>query len=116
MTILNTINTPIYEFAWTPFAIIAAIVLGGALLALIAYIVYCTWVDSDIGMFLFSGPVLLLIPLVCVVVMSLGATKTENYNTSYQVIFNEPQDMTELANKYEILDVQGQIYTIKEID
>lgn len=115
MTILNTINTPIYEFTWNAPAIAVAIVFGLLLLGMIAYIIYgaCEYGAELITLLLFTIPLAILI---FILVNSAGQMETGAYDTSYQVIFNEPQDMAELANKYEILDVQGQIYTIKEID
>ena len=58
---------------------------------------------------------LVLIAFVAFVVCVVGAfTKTDVVTTTHRVIVSDDVNMNEFLDKYEILDQEGKIYTVKE--
>lgn len=53
---------------------------------------------------------------ISIIVSSLGASqnKTDISHIEYKVIIDESVSMVEFMDKYEILDQEGEIYTVKE--
>ena len=60
-----------------------------------------------------KGPVFLIICVILTIVCGCLIPKNK-YETHYQVTVDNSVSMNEFQNKYEIIKVEGKIYTIKE--
>lgn len=102
-----------YSFNWTAFWIVAAVLF---LICLIIYL--CTiqevkvihWTVALIGIWIFVS---VLFGGVFAGVIYPTATE---YVTEYKVYFEADIDMNDLAEKYEIINQEGKIFTIRERD
>ena len=106
VTILNS-----YEYLTNVVSIIGAnvvfvVLLMASIFILIKLFKYssrCSWTEFAI----FVICVVLTITFGCLV-------PKEKYETQYQVTVDDSVSMNEFQNKYEIIRVDGKIYTIKE--
>lgn len=100
-----------YAFNWTAFWVVFGIVFGICAIVGIKTVITgeCTWTII---------PALLPVALAGGIV--LGAAfgtmcKTPTaYETHYKVTIDDSVSMNEFLDKYEILDQEGKIYTVKE--
>lgn len=62
------------------------------------------------------GYICLVVIIASIVVGSIGGSKskTDISHIEYKVIIDETVSMVEFMDKYEILDQEGEIYTVKE--
>lgn len=106
VTILNS-----YEYLTNINTIFGSIVLFiGFLVASIAtfitlfrYISRCSWVEYVI-----------LIVLVALTITVGCLIPEKKYETQYQVMVDDSVSMNEFQNKYEIIKVEGKIYTVRD--
>lgn len=85
--------------------------------------VLCVWffVAAVIVLFLllkdgcdsWKGPVFLIICVALTIVCGCLIPK-EKYETRYQVTVDDSVSMNEFQDKYEIIEIEGKIYTVKE--
>jgi uncharacterized membrane protein len=100
-----------FAFNWTAFWIVTAACFIICLIAYLCTIWECEvlpWTVAMIGIWIFASVMLggLFGGVVC-------STPSE-YTTEYKVYLEGDVNMTEFAEKYEILDQEGKIYTVKE--
>jgi hypothetical protein len=94
-----------YVPAWLAFI---AVILG----ALFLTITICCFVDRYDGVgFLFGA-----LSCICIVIAIHGAVSNKNNvnHIEYKVTIDDSVSMNEFLDKYEILDQEGKIYTVKE--
>ena len=100
-----------FAFNWNAFWIMFSVTFGmfallGIFLSLISYkwsnLCFCIIVGSIMG--LFVG---------CVVGDKIFCTPT-TYKTQYKVTISDEVSMNEFLEKYEIIDQEGKIFTIRE--
>ena len=105
ITILNQFvvdKAPVGWFAIIAGAILCAVCLWGMC------IMFC---EGSPG----SAIALIILALICVglIVLGICVVKTPP-ETRYQVLIDESVSMTEFFEKYEIVEQEGKIYTVKE--
>ena len=88
-------------------------ILGSILLVVCIWGAIVTFGDECIG----PGIVLVLLGLVCAVLVFVGASIiAEGPETHYQVTIEDSVPMKSFLEKYEIVDQEGQILTIREVE
>ncbi len=87
--------------------------ITGLLLAGVCLVCMCELFAND---YTWAGFVALILMLVCVVLGALGLikNKTDISHIEYKVTIDDSVSMNEFLDKYEILDQEGKIYTVKE--
>lgn len=100
-------------FNWTAFWIVGSIILG--IIVIIGIIISIT-----------DGPDLVgwIILMCCGIILSLifgfifgtGCETPTKYETHYQVIIDDSVSMNDFLDKYEIIDTEGKIITVRERD
>lgn len=106
VTILNS-----YEYLTNSINIAGSIILFIGFLAgsiatfitLFRYIYRCSWVEYTI-----------LIVLVALTITVGCLIPEKKYETQYQVTVDDSVSMNEFQNKYEIIKVEGKIYTVRD--
>ena len=106
VTILNS-----YEYLTNMVSIVGANVLCVGFLAasifilikLFKYASRCSWREFVI-----------LVICVSLVITCVNLVPKYKYETHYQVTVDDSVSMNEFQNKYEIIKVEGKIYTVKE--
>lgn len=86
-------------------------------------IVLCVWFFAAAVVILLSllkdgcdswkGPVFLIICVILSIVCGC-LTPKEKHETRYQVTVDDSVSMNEFQDKYEIIEIEGKIYTVKE--
>lgn len=100
-----------FAFNWTAFWVVFGIVLGICAIVGIKTVVTgeCDWVII---------PALLLVGVVGGIVLGGAFGDIANtpiaYEIHYKVIIDDSVSMNEFLDKYEIIDQEGKIYTVKE--
>ena len=94
--------------------ILPGYVLGiGFIIAIIlaAFLGLCLAYEKGIAIIIVS-----ILLLTSVIVMALGdiSDKTDIHHIEYKVTIDDSVSMNEFLDKYEILDQEGKIYTVKE--
>lgn len=106
ITILNTINNPIYGFTWSYPAIIIAIFF----VLVIGFIIFVAIKAGDLS-------ILSAILIICLfgpaIVVIAGQTEIDSYIT-YEVLIDDDISLTKFNEAYEIISQRGEIYKIKE--
>jgi hypothetical protein len=88
------------------FLVISCTILG----AVVYYTNHSTWLEGACIGILISGLLgLFLFAAVCIV-----SAEPSVYETQYKVTINESVSMVEFLDKYEIIDQEGKIYTVRE--
>lgn len=89
-------------------ALIVCIIIGG----IINYIAAGRWRDWTDGI---AGCYLSLLPgfIVALAVVSITASPTE-YETQYKVTVSDEVFINEFYEKYEVIDQEGKIFTVRE--
>lgn len=108
VTILNTFVCSNPDFLRYTFSGIFIIVLG--ILGFIAFIQ--TRKEGEI-IYLFAS--LFIIALGIFTIKTPG-DEIKSKETRYQVTVDDSVNMNDFLSRYEIIDVEGKIYTVKEID
>lgn len=106
VTILNS-----YEYLTNDANIIGSILLFIVFLAdsIVIFITLLKHRSRGFGMEYF-----ILIALVALTITVGVLIPEEKYETRYQVTVDDSVSMNEFQNKYEIIEVEGKIYTVKE--
>lgn len=100
-----------FAFNWIAFWVGFGIVFGICAIAGIWNVITdeCEWVII---------PVLLIVGLIGGIVLGVASGKMFEtptaYETHYKVTIDDSVSMNEFLDKYEILDQEGKIYTVKE--
>lgn len=107
----NEVAVAYEKFNWSNFWIVIAIVAFGALIA--GFTAGLDSHDGVIGVFIFT---VTLIVGGLIFGSIVGGTTGEpiEYETQYKVTINDSVSMTEFLDKYEIIDQDGKIYTVRE--
>lgn len=106
VTILNS-----YEYLTNSTDIVGSIILFigflagsiATLITLLKYISRCSWVEYTI-----------LIVLVALTITVGCLIPKKKYETQYQVTVDDSVSMNEFQSKYEIIKVEGKIYTVRD--
>jgi hypothetical protein len=100
------------EFNWTMFWITAGIVVG--IMFLIGTVSSATSYDlGDLFMCILFG---VLVGSLLGVLVGSGTSAPTEYETHYKVTISDEVSMNEFLERYEILDQEGKIYTVRERD
>lgn len=107
VTILNTESVPVAGFSFKHAIIVTVLIFVicifiGAILA---------YMDNNRELI----PFFLLVAFATSIPLSIftGVLYSDNYETQYQVTIDETVSMSEFLDKYEIIDSNGDIYTIR---
>lgn len=91
-------------FNWT------MVILGGGLIGLVAGFMGAVMEDSiGFGILLF-----IVVSIFTGVICGFGNAKPTHYVPTYKVIISDEVSMNDFMDKYEILEQDGRIYTVKE--
>lgn len=104
--------TVVYEkFNWSNFGITITVVAVIAIIAGLIAGLYSSDCEIDI---MFSS--IVFIVLTVLVGLPIGGTTGEpiEYETQYKITIDDSVSMTEFLDKYEIIDQDGKIYTVRE--
>ena len=95
-----------YNAAW----IVAGIIIS------ISLVVGIIWAVIEQDAFCCTGALLvgILLATIVSVFVLLGTAKPVAYETQYKVTISDSVSLTEFNDKYEILDQEGRIYTVRE--
>ena len=105
VTILNSYESLTNFDSILLMSILCAWFLAAAIVALFALLKY--------GCDSWKGPVFLVICVVLTIVCGCLIPK-DKYETRYQATIDNSVSMNEFQNKYEIIEVEGKIYTVRE--
>lgn len=106
ITLLDTGTKVVsYTWGWSWGGFIAAIFA----IFLIVVFILCTIDGAGGGIFLVAGIFVGMLSL-----FIFAHTKPAKTINTYSVIIDDSVSMTEFYNKYEVLDIQGKIFTITE--
>lgn len=100
------------EFNWITFWIATGIIVGA--MTLIGILTSATSYDAT-DLFVCISFGVLFGPLFGLLVGSGTSTPTE-YKTHYKVIISDEVSMNDFLERYEIIDQEGKIYTVRERD
>ena len=105
ITLLNQFETTVDGGAYI------ALIIGGILtLAWLTLAIFC-FCDYEVG----AGISVSILAVIASILPMTGVAEiTKPPETHYQVLIDESVSMTEFFEKYEIIEVEGSIYTIKE--
>jgi hypothetical protein len=105
ITILNQFVVDKAPVGW--FAIIA----GAMLCSICLWGMFVMFADGNPG----AATAFIILALICVGLITLGICVVKTHpETQYQVIIDESVSMSEFFEKYEIIEQEGKIYTVKE--
>lgn len=110
VTIIDTITLVSHAGAWGFWPIFWIVV--GAIL-----VIGCFWLmfyGNEPFMFIVAGVIAALCTLTTVVSYESNGPEVTEYQ--YQVIVDDSVSMTEFTDKYEIIEVKGESYIVKEIE
>ena len=102
-----------FAFNWAAFWITAGIVFGIYLIIGIVFMFREKSFDKGMLLFIFAG--LVFGPLMGMVA-GFGIQTPTEYETQYKVTVSDEVSMTEFHEKYEIIETEGKIYTVREKD
>lgn len=116
--ILNEIEVYKYVGIGNYADLVSQITVGCVFLALILLVLSSVFENID-GLLLrlsFYFVMVALVGLLCFAPLHFIKDNTQNVydHTEYQVVIHDDTDFLEFTSKYEILDQQGKIYTIRE--
>lgn len=106
----NEVAVAYEKFNWSSFWITIAIAAFGALIVLL---VGSDTQDGIMGVLAFSV-VLIIGGLIFGPLIGYNTGEPIKYETQYKVIIDDSVSMTEFLDKYEIIEQDGKIYTIRE--
>ena len=100
-------------FNWTVFGIIGSIILS--IFIIIGIILSITEGPDLVGWIaVICGGIIL--GLIFGFIFGMGCETPTKYETQYQVIIDDSVSMNDFLDKYEIIDTEGKILTIRERD
>lgn len=102
-----------YAFNWTAFWIVFSVLFGLTIILAINKYKEDKKFSSDLFSMCFS-----LTIIACAFGALLGSypSKPEKYETRYKVVLSNEVSMNEFVEKYEILEQNGKLFTIREIE
>ena len=100
-----------YAFNWDMYLtiVLASTIIVTTLLGMIFFNEYEFW--SFVYFFIIAVIMSGLIGLI-----PACTTLPDEYETNYKVIISDEVSMNDFLTRYEIIEVEGQIYTVKEVD
>lgn len=107
----NEVAVAYEKFNWSNFWITIAIVAFGALIA--GLLARFDSQDGVIGVLAFSV-VLIIGGLIFGPMIGCNTGEPIEYETQYKITIDDSVSMTEFLDKYEIIDQDGKIYTVRE--
>ena len=107
----NEVAVVYEEFNWSNFWITIAIAAFGALI--VGLVAGLDSGDKILGVFA-SLVVLIIAGLVFGPLIGSNTGEPIKYETQYKITIDDSVSMTEFLDKYEILDQDGKIYTVRE--
>lgn len=107
----NEVVVAYEKFNWNNFWITIAAVAFAALIA--GILTEIDTKDRTMGVFAFSV-VLTIGGLVFGSIIGFKSGEPIEYETQYKITIDDSVSMTEFLDKYEILDQDGKIYTVRE--
>lgn len=105
VTILNSYECLTNGSIIAAMSILCVWFLAAAVVALGALLKY----GCDSG-----GKVVLLIACIALTIFCGCSISEKKYETRYQITIDDSVSMNEFQNKYEIIEVEGKIYTVRE--
>lgn len=93
------------DWGWTP---LNWIIIGFAIIAIIS--IFLGYYDEDAGS-LIAGSICLICCII--LILSFSSAGKTIYGTEYNVIINDDTAFAEVANEYQINDVNGKLYTLR---
>ena len=99
-----------YEYLTNPSSIFLYLVWGLVFTTLALILSYLFIVDNY---FSISTAIFAIVAGTLAVILFCSVPE-KNYETRYQVTVNDSVAMNEFQNKYEIIEVEGKIYTVRE--
>lgn len=102
-----------FAFDWMTFWII--LIVGGFFCILFSIIIGMCNDDIACGI-VFAGVAICLCSIIAFVCGDTSKECPSEYETHYKVIISDEVPMNEFIEKYEIIDQEGKIYTVKERD
>ena len=98
----------IYNTILPEWCVPLGMLLGGVCLVLM--------IQLFVNDYTWAGVLLSISMIVCIAIGVLGLTDNENNvnHIEYKVTIDDSVSMNEFLDKYEILDQEGKIYTVKE--
>ena len=102
-----------YAFGWVWFWVIGSVIalLG---IALIFYLVTKEEPTSRVGNIIFSIVMGLILGVAIGFLIGIMTRTPVEYETQYKIIISDEVKFNEFQNKYELLDQEGKIYSVKE--
>lgn len=107
----NEVAVAYEKFNWSNFWIAIGLIAGIAIVA--GLIVGVVEYDCEIGVML---SVIVFIVFTVIIGIPVGGLTCEptKYETQYKITIDDSVLMTEFLDKYEIIDQDGKIYTVRE--
>lgn len=107
VTILNTESVPVADFSFKHAIIVVVLIF----VFCVSIGVFLAYMDNNREMI----PYFLLVAFATSIPLSIftGVLCSDDYETQYQVTIDETVSMSEFLDKYEIIDSNGDIYTIR---
>ena len=96
---------------WQSFWIAVGIAF---VISLIAGFIFACQEDSVGAGLLMFGTMFIIVGLILGTILAKGSAKPTEYETQYKVTIDETVSMTEFNEKYEVLEQEGKIYTVRE--
>ena len=98
-----------FAFCWGAFwgIFIGAMIIG----TIIAIIHYCSVRDESVFMALIP---ISFMALIFGAMLGIGMGETTEYETHYEVTISDEVNFNEFNEKYEIIEQDGKIYTVRE--
>ena len=100
-------------FGWTAFWIAGSIILG---ICIISGIILSITEGPDLVDWIVIISVGIILGLLFGCIFGIGCETPTKYETHYQVIIDDSVSMNDFLDKYEIINTEGKILTIKERD
>lgn len=101
-----------FAFNWNSFVVAFCIILGGVTIA--GIMISC--VNDDWFYLVFAIIVGVLFGCIVGAIFGTGTHTPTEYETRYKVTISDEVSMNEFLEKYEIIDKEGKIYTVRERD
>lgn len=99
-----------WAFNWTAFWIVLGIV---GLIVIVLFIILTSKYGADVSDLGYAGILVLVGVILSILIGSVAQIPTE-YETQYKVTISDDVLMTEFLERYEIIETEGKIYTVRE--
>ena len=104
----NAVMLTQYSFVWNGWSIFCYIIAG-----LLAILTIVLMIDDDIAYVLTITVTGIMFVIGTAIGNSKGVEEVYDY-TEYKLIIDDTVNMNEFMKKYEILDIDGEIYVVRE--